>query len=325
MDFVIGNFTIVFNDPFENTLLMILLIVLTLLSYALMVYFRGKRATYFANIKTLERIHGFKRFYVSPFILIFKIVIIAMLFLVATGTLEILEQKAVINTDYVILMDVSSSMAQTDYPPDRLTAAKEISSSWLNVLPENTKVGLVTFSQDIEDSVSLSLDRTLLSQRIDDIAINYQKSGTNLDFALNYGYSLFDNGTSNKTVLLLTDDAEDINIDTITTANANDITIFAFGIGSSESEAYEFDPSIPLEFQESFNRFEFNITKLELITNATDGVAYRVSNVTGLRQAFRDATLETVNIQLNSSYYIILIIALMSIIEFLLYAKVGGL
>ncbi|MFH1590888.1 MAG: VWA domain-containing protein [archaeon] len=307
------------HDPVTNGLLLTLLIALTMFAYFFAMYLRGKRAAYFGNLKTLERVHGFRHFHVSPWVLLVKVIIVSLLFIVATETVEVRKMTPIADTDYVILIDASSSMANTDYNPTRLAAAKEISKSWVRILGNNTRVGLIAFSQDIQNLVPLTFDKKKVEREIDLIQIDYSKSGTSIDYALSSGYDLLKNSRMNKEVLLLTDGTEGVESRTIANAKAGRIKIYSFGIGSAVID------ETPEEYRDMYSSLAFNFTKLDILSNATGASAYKVGNSLELEYAFREATLEKIDIPLNSGYYIIILIAVISILELLLYSKLGGL
>ena len=58
--FKLGSIAVNVNDPWQNILLLTLLVVLTVISYLYMVYNRRKRATHFGNMSVLEKVHGYK-------------------------------------------------------------------------------------------------------------------------------------------------------------------------------------------------------------------------------------------------------------------------
>ena len=303
---------------------MAILIVITILVYFLMKYIRGKRAAYFGNIKTLERTHGFKIFHVSLFVLIIKIVMIILLYMVATNTITIKDYQPITDTDYMLIIDDSSSMAKNDYEPNRLASAKEISKKWISIIPNSTGVGLVAFSKDIDYSVPLSYDKKELYNTIDDISIDYTRSGTNLNYALQFGIDLFgDTEGREKTILLLTDGTQNVNNETITKTKMENISVIIFGIGNTEES--ETNENIPEEYRSTYNTLAFNFTILENLAEQTNGKAYKVSNKFELQQSFDDATLEVTQRELDSGYYVIMLIAFISILELLIYAKLGAL
>lgn len=295
----------------------------------MMVGMRKKRAARFGNLSTLRKVHGFRRFDASPAILVTKLLLIALIFFVATESIDIRQTKPISSQDYIILLDSSASMAKTDFNPNRLTAAKEISKNWLNILPKSTRVGLVAFSQDIALSVPLTEDRNILKEKIDAVNIDYSKSGTSLDFALNFALSLTErNSSNNNTILLLTDGTEDVSENTIALLQAEDMKIYSFGIGERKTDEIQNlikDDEIPEDLKELYNTMEFNFTKMSELSNSTSGKAFEVSNGDELVDALNQATLESIQIKLNSGYWMLILIAMLSIFELVIYAKLGGL
>ncbi len=316
--FSIGGLRVSINDPLKNILLLAVLIVLTVVAYLYMVYGRRTRATHFGNLSLLEKVHGFKRFHISPSILLFKILIICLLFLIATNTLELRQTKFVSDTDYVILLDASSSMAKRDYPPSRLGAAKEISLGWLDAVPKTTRIGFLAFTQDIAAQVPLTLDHGAVRDAIEGVGIDYSKGGTSLDFALNFALDNMTRGDGNSvTFLLLTDGTQRVQNETIAKAKQQGVRIYSFGIGAAEPEGGN-----ESEFYRSLD-FDFSI--LEDLSNRTGGAAYRVADKQELDEALRSATLKDIQVSMNTSYYVLLLIAALSILEFVFYSHFGGL
>lgn len=288
-----------------------------------MKYLRGKRATYFGNMKTLQRTHGYKVFHISSLVLIIKMLLIILLYLVATNSIMLKDYKPITNTDYILLLDDSSSMAKSDYQPNRLSSAKEIASKWISILPNSTRVGLVAFSTDIDVSTGLINDETILKDAVNNINIDYTRSGTNLDYAIEYSLDLFGDNERNKTILLMTDGTETVSNETLQSARESNIRIIAFGIGNeNDLTTYE---DVPDEYLNSFNTLDFNFTLLENLAEQTNGIAYKVTNEVELQESFNQATLEEVQISLDSGYYVTILIAIMSIFELLIYAKLGAL
>ncbi len=294
-----------------------------------MVYFRGRRATHFGNLSTLMKVHGFKRFHISPWILVMKIIVVTLLFLVATESVTIQKDRPVINTDFVIALDASPSMASNDFQPDRITVAKKIAVDWLRIIPNSTRVGLVVFSQEIIDEKPLTFNENAIINAIDNVKIDYSLSGTSIDYAIRKSIELFKSSPGDKSrdkiVLLLTDGTEDVDNSTIADAVLNKIKIFSFGIGNENFSNNVSLDDVPEEFRDLYNKLTFNFSKLEDISSRTDGKAYKVFDAESFRKAFEDVTLDRIKIKLNSNYYVVLLIAILSILELVIYSMVGAL
>jgi Ca-activated chloride channel family protein len=69
----------------------------------------------------------------------------------------------------LLTMDTSASMTATDVPPTRLEAAKSASSSFLDLLPDRFRVGLVSFSSTVSVLEEPSDDREAVRSALDRI------------------------------------------------------------------------------------------------------------------------------------------------------------
>ncbi|MES2191328.1 MAG: VWA domain-containing protein [Pseudomonadota bacterium] len=67
----------------------------------------------------------------------------------------------------LLAMDVSLSMRVTDVKPTRLVAAQDAAKSFLNELPKNIEVGLITFAGSSQVAQAATLDRASLVTAID--------------------------------------------------------------------------------------------------------------------------------------------------------------
>lgn len=72
-------------------------------------------------------------------------------------------------TTVMLVMDVSGSMAADDLKPDRMTAAKEAAHAFVDALPDNIQVGLVSFSTVARLNASPTQDRTQVHRAIDSL------------------------------------------------------------------------------------------------------------------------------------------------------------
>ena len=85
----------------------------------------------------------------------------------------------------VLTMDVSLSMAATDVPPNRITAAKVTAKEFLAKLPPDYKVGLVSFAQYATVVVAPTTDRAQVSNAIDALRLHeYTATGEGIFTAL---------------------------------------------------------------------------------------------------------------------------------------------
>ncbi len=322
MNIQISDIVIRLENPVGNILLFTLLIVLTIIGYYYMVRLRERRATAFGNIRTIERVQGFRRYSPSNVVLIMKIILISLLFLAATQSIELRQKLPVTDTDYMLLIDSSGSMGQTDFSPNRLAAAKKLSQHWLDEVPNSTMIGIISFSDSVNEYVEPTLDKELLKIIVENINIDYSHAGTSSDYALNFAIDAFNDTIRNKSILLFTDGTQNVDPLVIARANQFNTPVTVFGIGTKNSSS---NRTIPEEYKEFYSEMDMNFTLLEELANMTGGTAYYVSSEDELQASFSDATLRETQTRLNTNYYILILIAVLSIAELLIYSKEGAL
>ena len=81
----------------------------------------------------------------------------------------------------ILAMDVSGSMRATDVSPTRLDAARASALSFIDQLPENVRVGIVSFASEPVTLVSPTTDRAQLKSAIDGLTA---RDGTAMGDAL---------------------------------------------------------------------------------------------------------------------------------------------
>src|SRR3989338_4456186 len=97
-------------------------------------------------------------------------------------------------TEYLLIaIDSSSSMLARDFSPDRLESAKSAALSFINMVPKNTKIGIVSFAEDVKSGLHPTKDRRQLSQAIGAIKVS-MTGGTNIGDALIKSANMLEQG-----------------------------------------------------------------------------------------------------------------------------------
>lgn len=293
----------------------------TIGAYFSMMFLRGKRVTFFGNMDTLTRTHHFHKYNVSLIVLVVKIVVVVLLYMLATNSIETMRVQPKTTTEYMLIIDSSASMSNNDLKPSRIEAAKILSEKWLSIMPDKMRVGLISFSETIDSSVPVTSDKKKVLESIKNIKVDYSKSGTDLDYAINQGIEYMSEDKDNKSMLIFTDGTQEIRNSTIDKAISKNIKIYSFGIGSESVSLKDVPEAFKKDYEESL---ELNFDILKDISKRTGGESYRISSTEELELKFRTATLEQVKVNVNSGYYVAIFIALLSIAELLIYSKIGA-
>jgi len=224
---------IVFDKPIY-LLFLFSLPVLIVFHYFTLRYVRG-RVLQFANFVALSRV-------ANPDVqprnipqLVIRLFTLSLLVFAVAGThIDYMEIGA--ESDYVLAIDISSSMLTADLEPSRIEAAKKAAIDFVSGVPTETSIGLVGFSGTAFVNQELTSDKELLVQKINEMHVT-SIGGTDLGEAIISSANLLFQGKNAKTIIVLTDGRSNIGVSVETAinyVNDNNMQIFTIGIGTLE-------------------------------------------------------------------------------------------
>lgn len=275
---------------------------------------RKKRAIKFGNYETLKRVSGRSFLKTSNLLILTRILAIASL-MIAISNPALVEEVRSPESSFVIALDSSSSMFTPDIEPSRFQAAKETSRGFIEDTESDTEIGFVTYSGEIENTVEPTESHEDLLQSIESAGIG-ETGGTNLADAITTSTSLLIDKGGGKVILVTDgeDTGEDSLNESIEFAKSQNTSVYAIGIGSSNSSR---------DFEtidgENISGVRFpNIDREELvhISNSTGGNASFVSNRSGLRDAFLEIGTQTRETELTT--WLVLFAAALLVLEWIL-------
>lgn len=191
----------------------------------------------FANFIALSRVSGSVGDISNTPALILRIVVLVCFVLSISG-MTLWYSGNTLDKDYVLVIDSSSSMLADDFSPTRLSAARVAAISFVDNLPINSKVGLVSFSGTSFVDSPLSMEKDLIKESINNFKTR-AVGGTDFGGAIITAANVLIPSSKSKSIVLLTDGRSNIGVsDSIAIRYAldNHVTINTIGIGSVEAE-----------------------------------------------------------------------------------------
>lgn len=197
-----------------------------------------KKAMIFANFEALKRVDGKKHLVKNTLVLVLRLLAI-LSFIVSIAGVTVYYDGMRSDFDYVLAIDNSPSMVNTDITPSRLDAAKQGAISFLNSLDVSAQVGLITFSGVTQIIEPLSLNH--LDTHISVSLINISRiSGTDIGGAIVTASNLLTTSNHGKSIILFTDGVDTVNSymddaieQAVNYALENDIVINTVGFGTN--------------------------------------------------------------------------------------------
>lgn len=194
---------------------------------------KRKRALQFANFEAIARVKGIE-FYSKSILPTFLMALIVLLLTFSLAGTSIAYESKISSFSFVIAIDSSSSMEAKDILPSRLEAAKETAVSFVNSLPEGSRIGVISFSGNAFIHRAVSEDKKAVVDSIKEIEIA-QLGGTDLAEAIITSSNLLEK-ESNKAVVLLSDGQANVGSldDAVAYALQKNVLIHTIGIGTKE-------------------------------------------------------------------------------------------
>ena len=224
-----------------------------------------------------------------PFVPVLRFLALALL-IVAAARPQVAEAREVIRgegVDIAIALDISGSMGQTDFAPNRLGAAKQIVAEFIEERKYD-RIGLVVFSQEAFIQSPPTLDHGVLLRLLADVHLADQlgiEDGTAMGIGMATAANMLKNSTSeSKLVTLITDGVNNAGqLDPITVATASEalgIKLYTVGVGTNQPVGSEEDGGL----QES----PLDEETLREIANITDAKFYLATDTEGLRDIYAE-------------------------------------
>ncbi len=234
---------------------------------------RRRDSLKFANFEAIARIKGIDLYSKNIWGLVVDALFVAMLVFALSG-LTLHKEVEASSFSFVIAIDSSQSMTAKDMLPDRLSAAKETAVDFVEGLPFESYVGVMSFSGDAIIEQELTKDRLLLKTAIENIEINLI-GGTDVYDVIFNSVKVFGRG-KNRAVILLSDGQINVgNIqDTISYANDYGIMIHTIGVGSVEGG------------EVSYGMSKLDEDSLKSLSYNTGGRYFNVKNKEEMKNSF---------------------------------------
>lgn len=274
------------------------ILLLLLLIIPIVVWYVWKRKSISAKmqVSTIEPFLGAKRTYKYyllhvPFAL--KMVALAMLIVIMARpqSAKEFDNKNAEGIDVVLSIDISASMLAQDLYPNRLIAAKDVATNFVNERV-NDNIGLVVFSGASSSICPLTTDKNALANLITSIDTGMVRAeGTAIGVGLASAVSrLKDSKAKSKVIILLTD-GED-NVGKITPlkgaelAKSFGIRVYTIGVGSNGMAPM---PTFDKATGKRGIRMEpvvIDEKTLQEIASVTNGLYFRATNTDELKSIY---------------------------------------
>ena len=208
--------------------------------------------------------------------------------------------------DIILTLDISSSMLAEDFKPNRVDAAKEVLTEFVQQ-NQNDRIGLVVFAGMAFTQCPLTTDTAILEEFISQVNIgDILQDGTAIGDAIVTSAARFpDQDIKSKVIILLTDGEHNMGEfepdPASRIANRVGIRIYTIGVGSRDPAPIP-DPNNPGNYlRDYFGRLvytQLDEDTLRDIAQITGGRYYRAEDEDALRVIYDDiAQLETHEIE----------------------------
>jgi len=257
----------------------------------------------FANFDAIARVKGIDFYSKNILLLLFNVLFVIVLAFSLAG-LTLHKEMSISKFSFVIAIDNSRSMGATDLEPNRMAAAKETAKGFIDNLPYESYVGIVSFSGNAYTEQELTKNKQSPKEAIDGIEMS-TFGGTDIHEAVIHSMNLM-HDKDYKAVLLLSDGQ--INVgnlqETISYATEKKVVVHAFGIGTEEGGAV------------SYGLSKLDKDSLMAISYNTGGQYYSIDTKEELEQAFKEIIQIDKGLgEIDLSFYLIMIAIVLFIVK----------
>jgi len=273
---------------------------------------RGKSLK-FANFEAIAKVKGIDLYSKNIYLLLLNILFVILLILALSG-LTLHKEMEASSFSFVIAIDTSESMSAVDISPDRLSAAKETAINFVDSLPIESSVGIISFSGNSRIELAVSKNKQEIIYAIGNIRIS-DVQGTDVFDAVVNSIKLLQE-EDNKAIILLSDGQINIGSvnEAITYARFNEALIHTIGIGSVEGG------------ETSYGFSKLDEDSLKSLAYNTDAEYFNANSKEKLEDSFSQITAVTRRLgSINLGFYLIMVVIILFVLKQILWSmnKIG--
>lgn len=260
--------------------------------YWLRTHLRATPILRFSSIDDIRKLDArwlrwMRRFHQSLLYLALALMVIALARPQAILDDVVEETKGV---DIVLALDMSESMAATDFSPSRFDVVKETAVSFIKARMHD-RVGVVVFGSDAYTLFPLTFDKSVLERFVQQVSLSAAGRGTAIGMAIATSVNrLSESQAVSKVIVLVTDGVNNMGeiapLKAADLATSKGIKIYTIGVGS----------------QDRFGRVSFDPEMLRQISERTNGKAFFASDADALSDIYNDIDMLE-RITISSSMY----------------------
>lgn len=281
------------NIEFANPkLLWLLLIVPAAIVWYVLRHKKQEASVRFSDLSGFAKLPKTWKAYLRHLLFALKVAALALLIvaLARPQSSSTNRKSNVEGIDIVMAMDVSGSMLARDLKPDRLTAAKEVASDFVEGRPGD-RMGLVIFSGESFTQVPLTTDHGMMLNMLAEMKNGLIDDGTAIGDGLATAVSrLKDSDAISKVIILLTDGMNNSgSVDPYTAAEMAKlfgIRVYTIGVGSYGTAPYPVQTPFGTQIQQM--KVEIDEKLLQNIANSTDGKYFRATSTQKLDEVYQE-------------------------------------
>ncbi len=190
--------------------------------------------------------------------------------------------------DIVLALDISTSMLEKDFSPNRMEAAKDVAAEFVTQRP-NDRIGLVVFAGESFTQCPTTIDHNVVLKQIKEIKNGALEDGTAIGMGLATSVRMMKESTAkSKVCILLTDGVNTAGlIDPVTAidiAKALKIKVYTIGVGTVTGNIMGIDEPL-----------------MKKIAGQTGGTYFRAGSKSKLKSIYEQINkLETNEIEVSS-------------------------
>jgi Ca-activated chloride channel family protein len=281
------------GDKFGNPEFLWLLLLLPAIGYYL--WWRRKKlivTLQFSSLQIFKNIPQTLRERVSHVPIALRLLAISV-FIIALARPQSVSDKQNISTegiDIVLELDLSGSMLAEDFNPNRIEAAKQVASEFIDGRT-NDRIGLVVFSAESFTQCPLTTDYPVLKNLLREVKNGMIADGTAIGLAIANGVNrLKDSKAKSKVMILLTDGVNNRGeIDPITAARiaaTYGIRIYTVGVGAQGEAPYPVQT--PFGIRRQLIPVDLDEKGLTQVAEMTGGKYYRATDNRKLKAIYKE-------------------------------------